>query len=301
MQKVITLVKDYKNKIIMKEVINTIAHSIETKGGFVNSINQLSENEAYDIIFEDEDIKGSLNEELKDFLVKNELDFFITDNTNRRKKLIICDMDSTIIEQECINEIADEFGIKEDIQKITDLTMEGNLDFEKSLEQRVILLKGLDVAKLKNIYDNKISFSPGAKSLVCTMRNNGAYCVLASGGFTFFTEKVSQELGFNEHHGNQLEFLDNKLTGKVLKPVLNTNAKKICLENAVQKLKISIQDTIAVGDGSNDLDMLLAANLGIAYYAKPIVKEKIHYQINYTSLKSVLFMQGYNEKEIRYS
>lgn len=298
MQKVITLVKTLKNKTALPDVVSNLVSIIKSKKGFVKLITTLSDNEACDVIFEAPDLDKSAEEDLYNIADKNKMDFFLTDNVNRRKKLIICDMDSTIIEQECVDEIAFKRGITDNIKEITDLTMEGKMDFNESLKARVALLKDLEIKYLEEIYKDKITFSPGAQELISTMKKNGSFCILVSGGFTFFTEKVSKALGFNEHYGNILKIKDNKLTGEVVMPILDTNAKKLFLEKYVQKLGINIQDSIAVGDGANDLDVLKAAGTGVAYHAKSFLKERIKYKIEYTSLKSILFLQGYRNQDI---
>lgn len=218
-------------------------------------------------------------------------------DSHRKKHLLLCDMDSTMIEQECIDELADFVGVKDKVAAITERAMRGELDFERALEERVRLLKGLSVDKLEEAYQTKISFTPGGKNLVQTMRAGGARCVLVSGGFTFFTAKVRDELGFHQDKANLLDVANDKLTGKVAYPILGKEAKLQTLKEAMFKLDIPKEDTLAVGDGANDLPMLQAAGMGVAFHAKPVVREQAHACLNHADLRGVLYMQGYRQSE----
>lgn len=223
---------------------------------------------------------------------------FQPDNAYRRKKLLISDMDSTIIQQECIDELAAEMGIKPQISAITERAMSGELDFEAALVERVALLKGLDEGALERVYQNRIDFMPGAKELVATMRHHGAHCLLVSGGFTYFTSKVCAALGFHGESANVLELADGKLTGTVQMPVLGKEAKLDALNAACKALDIPRAASLGLGDGANDLPMLQASGLGVAYHAKPAVRAATHAGINHGDLRSVLYAQGYADEEI---
>jgi len=219
-------------------------------------------------------------------------------NAHRRKKILISDMDSTIIEQECIDELADEMGIKPRVAEITERAMRGELDFKMALRERVELLKGLEVEALQRVYDNRIQFMPGARELVATMRRNGAYTMLVSGGFTFFTSKVRDALGFHSDSANILDVAEGRLSGKVVEPILDKEAKLLALREAAFKNDTRLTQTLALGDGANDLPMLQAAGLGIAYHAKPAVRNAAAACINHSDLRAALYAQGYRKEDI---
>ena len=216
---------------------------------------------------------------------------------NRRKKLLIADMDSTMIPVECIDEVADFAGVREQVVAITEPAMRGEISFEEALYARVALLEGLPEAKLQTVFDQRVSLNPGARTTIQTMRANGAYCALVSGGFTFFTERVAAAAGFNEHRANTLLSQDGKLTGKVSEPVLGRQAKIEALEEISARLGITPDDAIAVGDGANDLGMIGVAGLGVAYRAKPVVAEAADAAINHGDLTTLLYLQGYRDAE----
>lgn len=219
-------------------------------------------------------------------------------DANRRKKLLISDMDSTIIQQECIDELADEMGIKPYVAEITERAMRGELDFKMALRERVNLLKGLEVEALQRVYDGRIRFMPGAQELVATMKAHGAYCMLVSGGFTYFTGKVRDALGFHSDSANILEVEQGKLSGKVVEPILDKEAKLFAMKEAAFSHDIRLAECLALGDGANDLPMLQAAGLGIAYHAKPAVREAAAACIDHGDLRVALYAQGYGAAEI---
>jgi len=214
----------------------------------------------------------------------------------RRKKLLICDMDSTLIGQECIDELADFAGVKDRVSAITERAMRGEIGFDGALKERVGLLKGLELSVLQKCFDERIHLNPGARTLCQTMKANGAKAVIVSGGFTFFTGKVAQACGFDAHQANTLIEDDESLTGKVGMPILGREAKQEALENHSQPFG-GPETAIAIGDGANDLAMITAAGLGVAYYAKPAVAAAAHCAINYTDLTTALYFQGYKETE----
>lgn len=204
------------------------------------------------------------------------------------KKLLISDMDSTMIEQECIDELADFVGKKEYVAAITERAMRGELVFEEALRERVALLAGLPVEKLQACSLQKITMMRGAKELVAAFKKQGGKCVLVSGGFTFFTERVAKTLGFDEHYANTLEIKDGALTGRVTPPILGKEAKRAELHRQCELLGITPANVIAIGDGANDLPMLQAAGLGIAYHAKPAVQAAVASHINHGDLSDVI-------------
>lgn len=215
----------------------------------------------------------------------------------RRKQLLVCDMDSTIIEQECLDELADFAGLKEEISAITERAMAGELDFEAALTERVAMLEGLSVSAIEDCYKSRINLSKGAKTLVATMASHGARCLLVSGGFTAFTSKVADAAGFHENYANVLLDDGSILTGDVAHPILGREAKLETLKRAADQLGISAENAIAIGDGANDLAMINAAGLGIAYRAKPIVSASADAAIKATDLRTALYFQGFTEDE----
>lgn len=223
-------------------------------------------------------------------------DFCIQPLKGRKKKLLICDMDSTLIGQECIDELADFAGVKTQVSKITERAMRGHIDFEVALKERVELLKGLPLTDLQTCFDQRITLNSGAKTLCQTMKANGAKTVIVSGGFTFFTSRIATLSGFEHHHANTLIEDGERLSGKVGLPILGRNAKKVSLIKYSQDLG-GAHCAIAIGDGANDLAMIMASGLGIAYRAKPIVAKAAHCAINYTDLTTALYFQGYNDDD----
>lgn len=217
---------------------------------------------------------------------------------NRRKKLLIADMDSTIIGCECLDELADAAGLKPKIAEITERAMRGEILFEPALRERVGLLKGLPLSALEETYRRAVRLNPGAKELLATMRKHGARAVLVSGGFTFFTSRVAKDAGFDDQQANVLLDDGHVLTGKVREPILGREAKLQALRNEIASLKISADDALAVGDGANDLAMIQFAGLGVAYHAKPIVAEAASAAITYGDLTGLLYLQGYRDEEI---
>lgn len=213
------------------------------------------------------------------------------------KKLLISDMDSTMIEQECIDELAEFAGVREQVEAVTEKAMRGELDFEGALRERVKLLKGLPESVLQECFDTRITFSKGAKELVQGMKAQGAYAVLVSGGFTFFTERVAEALGFDAHYANTLEVKDGVLTGEVVPPILGAEAKLTTLQHVCLERGIAPADVLAIGDGANDLPMLQAAGLGVAYRAKPIVREAVAARLDKADLSLLLKAQGIENME----
>jgi phosphoserine phosphatase len=215
----------------------------------------------------------------------------------RRKKLLVADMDSTIINQECIDEIADVAGIKPKIAEITERAMRGELKFEDALNERLSLLAGLTEKQLAEVYDTRITLMPGATTLVATMRKFGAYAALVSGGFTFFTSKVRAKVGFDVDHSNTLGLKDGRMTGKVDGPILGREAKLAFLQQYTKERSLADIQTMAIGDGANDLAMIKAAGLGVAYRAKPIVAAEAQASITHGDLTALLYLQGYRKEE----
>lgn len=225
-------------------------------------------------------------------------DWAITPQTNRRKRLLISDMDSTIIGQECLDELADFAGLKAEVSAITERAMRGELDFAGALTQRVAMLKGLKLGALEACHTERVRLNPGARELVATMKAHGARAVLVSGGFGYFTSRVARMAGFDADRANTLIDDGVALTGAVGVPILGREAKLTALLEETAALGLTADDALAMGDGANDLDMIKAAGLGIAYHAKPIVAAQTLARIAHTDLRAALLFQGYAVSEI---
>lgn len=225
------------------------------------------------------------------------VDLVVQPTEARRKKMLLADMDSTMIEQECIDELAEEAGVGAHVKKITARAMNGELDFEGALIERVRLLEGLPETVIGKVLRERITYMPGGRELLATMRTNGAYCALVSGGFTAFTTHVAQTLGFDENRANTLLIKDGRLTGAPGQPILGREAKVQALAEITAKLGIAETDAIAVGDGANDLGMLGRAGTGVALHAKPSVAAQCDVRVNHGDLTALLFLQGYSRDE----
>ena len=235
----------------------------------------------------------AVGERLRTALQNYPIDVVVQPLAARRRHLFVADMDSTMIEQECIDELADYAGLKAHVAAITDRAMRGEIAFEPALRERVALLKGLPVQVVDEVLEKRITLTPGARTLVATMRANGAHTCLVSGGFTLFTGRVAALIGFDEHRGNTLIVEDGKLAGRVQEPVLGRDAKLATLNELRERLRLSPDDTMAAGDGANDLAMIEAAGLGVAYHAKPKVAEAAHARIDHGDLTALLYIQEY--------
>jgi phosphoserine phosphatase len=215
----------------------------------------------------------------------------------RRKKLFLADMDSTMIGQECIDELADFAGLKAHVADITERAMRGEIEFEPALRERVALLRDLPVSAVDEVLAKRITPTPGGRELVMTMRANGAYTCLISGGFTPFTNAVAAKIGFQENRANELKVRDGKFTGEVTEPILGRAAKLATLVQLRESFDLDEIDTLVVGDGANDLGMIQAAGLGVAYRAKPAVAAAAAARIDYGDLTALLYAQGYRREE----
>ncbi|MEJ0077774.1 MAG: phosphoserine phosphatase SerB [Alphaproteobacteria bacterium] len=230
---------------------------------------------------------------LRTALKDHPVDAVVQPLTHRRKALFVADMDSTMIEQECIDELADYVELKAHVAAITERAMRGEIAFEPALRERVALLKGLPVTVVNEVIEKRITLTPGGRTLVATMRANGAFTCLVSGGFTLFTSRIAAMIGFDEHRGNTLVVEDGKLAGRVQEPILGREAKLATLIELRDRLGLSAADMLAAGDGANDLAMIEAAGLGVAYHAKPKVAQAAHARIDHGDLTALLYLQGY--------
>lgn len=225
------------------------------------------------------------------------VDLVLVQTATRRKRMLLADMDSTMIEQECIDELAEVAGVGAHVKAITARAMNGELDFEGALNERVGLLKGLDASVIDKVLAERITLMPGGITLLATMRAHGAHAALVSGGFTAFTARVSEMLGFDENRANTLIIQDGVLTGQVGMPILGKQAKVDALEEITARLGLAAGDVIAVGDGANDLGMLGRAGLGVALHAKPSVAAQCDVRVNFGDLTALLFVQGYGRSD----
>lgn len=224
------------------------------------------------------------------------VDIALVPSANRRKKLLVADMDSTMIEQECIDEVADTLGVREKVAAITERAMRGDTGFEDALRARVSLLKGVTNQTIRDIIETRLTLTSGGKTLVATMAANSAFCALVSGGFTLFTAAIAEKLGFHENRANRLEFENDRLTGRVTEPILGSAAKKDALNELAGNLG-GPDNALAVGDGANDLEMIRAAGLGVAFRAKPVVAREAAASISHGDLTALLYLQGYEVDE----
>lgn len=232
-----------------------------------------------------------------DAFADRRVDVNLVDDPKRRKQLLIADMDSTMINEECIDELGDALGIKQEIAEITERAMRGELDFEAALDARVKLLKGLPLAKIKEVRREQISYAPGGRVLVQTMRAYGAYTALVSGGFTLFADYFAKRIGFDEATANVLDFEDEILTGTVARPIVGQDTKLEKLNSLAKSHELDISQTMAVGDGANDLKMIKAAGMGVAIHAKPVVAAEAKYRFNHSDLTGLLYLQGYPDED----
>jgi phosphoserine phosphatase len=225
------------------------------------------------------------------------IDIVVQSQIDRRKKLFLADMDSTMIGQECIDELADFAGLKAHVAGITERAMRGEIAFEPALRERVALLKNLPVGVVDEVLKQRITATPGGRELVMTMRAHGAYTCLISGGFTLFTNAVAAMIGFQENRANELKVADGKLTGEVAEPILGRATKLATLVELREAFDLDNLDTLVVGDGANDLGMIEAAGLGVAYRAKPAVAAAAAARIDHGDLTALLYAQGYRREE----
>jgi phosphoserine phosphatase len=276
--------------------VSRVRAALEGIGASVGTPDWLAPGEAADIPFDglaseqaDAAARGALGGEAVDVIAQPA--------EGRRKRLLLADMDSTVVTSETLDELAAFAGLKDRIAAITKRAMDGELDFIQALAERVGMLAGLPVSALERTWE-ATEMTPGAAELVATMRAAGAHCVLVSGGFTFFTARVAERLGFHAHNSNTLLTRDGKLTGRVADPVLDRHAKLATLKRVAAELGLPLSAALAVGDGANDLDMIRAAGLGVAFRAKPIVAAAARAKVDHSDLRALLFAQGFRAQDM---
>jgi phosphoserine phosphatase len=275
-----------------------IGRAAQALPGFV-ATKWLAPRIAADLFFEDER-EGALrlaSERLRTLLGGQEIDVIAQPAAGRRKKLLVADMDSTLIGQECVDELAARAGIGARVAAITERAMSGEIAFEAALRERVALLAGLPQTTIADVLASAIILTPGARALARTMRAHGAYTAIVSGGFTQFTAEIARRLGIHEHRANQLLVEQGRLTGTVAEPILGRDAKLATLRELRAAHGLEAEETLAIGDGANDLSMLAEAGLGIAYHAKPVVAAAAAARIDHNDLTAALYTQGFARSE----
>jgi len=293
MQHVLTLIAPAGQ--LPAPLVARVRSALTALGATAGSPDWLSEEEAADLPFEGLALEQA-QAAAAGALEGASVDSIAQAAEGRRKRLLIADMDSTIVTSETLDELAAYAGLKERVAEITRRSMNGEIDFSAALRERVAMLKGLALSALEATWA-ETRIMPGATELVRTMVANGAHCALASGGFTFFTSRVAEKLGFTSHHANILEDDGNVLAGTVAEPIFDRGAKLATLKRLAAELHLPLADTLAVGDGANDLEMIAAAGLGVAYHAKPVVAAAARVRVDHTDLRALLFAQGYRAAE----
>jgi phosphoserine phosphatase len=287
-----TLISHPAARILAPQVAHKASEAVGASG-----IDWLAENVACDLALPVGIDAETATAALRDCLTLVPVDIVVQESGARQKKILIADMDSTMIDQECIDELADEVGIKSQVAAITARSMNGEIAFEPALRERVALLKGLDAAVIDTIIAGRITLASGGRQLVTTMKKHGAWTALVSGGFDVFTSRIAEKLGFDENRANRLIENAGKLAGTVAEPILGRAAKAAALEEISARLGLQVSDAIAVGDGANDLDMIRLAGIGVALHAKPAVAAEADVRIDHGDLTALLHIQGYRQQD----
>jgi phosphoserine phosphatase len=288
---VATLVSNPSKPALSDALLSHVAQALPEQV----KLTRLDQHIAVDLTFSARSAKerDDISAKIQRSLARKPIDIIVQPIHHRRKSLFVADMDSTMIEQECIDELAAEFRLKQKVANITERAMRGELEFDAALRERVKLLKGLDTMVIPKIISEKITFTPGARTLVSTLRKHGVCTALVSGGFTLFTNRIGTALGFNENHANTLLVQKGRLTGEVAEPILGREAKRKTLIELREQFALQPEETLAIGDGANDLDMIREAGLGIAFRAKPAVAAAADARIDHADLTALLYAQGY--------
>lgn len=289
---VATLIANPSNPVLSTTLAEAAAEALKASGLY-----WLADGIACDVVLRDGTQAAEAEGILRQIIGDLPIDMAIQEQDARRKKILIADMDSTMIGQECIDELAAEVGLKEKVSAITARAMNGEIDFEPALRERVALLKGLPISVVDEVIEKRITLTPGGMELIATMKAKGHYTALVSGGFTVFTSRIAAMLNFDENRANILGEKDGLLDGTVAEPILGKQAKVDALNDIAQRLGISPQDAMAVGDGANDLGMLHLAGAGVALHAKPAVAAEAKIRIDHSDLTALLYLQGYRKSD----
>jgi phosphoserine phosphatase len=289
---VVTLISNPLQAALTSSLVEQVAQVIEAR-----HVYWLCDGVAADLLLPDH--SHTVRSKIEQVLIGQPIDIVIQNSETRRKHILLADMDSTMIGQECIDELADLVGMKESVSHITKRAMNGEIPFEEALRERVALLKGIRKDIVSDVIARRITLTSGGATLVATMKHHGAYTALVSGGFTCFTDPIATLLGFDENRANVLEEENGAFTGSVREPILGREAKAIALSDICARLNKTPHDVMAVGDGANDLAMIKLAGSGVALHAKPIVAEQAQHQINFGDLTALLYMQGYRKSDFR--
>jgi phosphoserine phosphatase len=295
MNHILTLICNPRTTELTNEALEVAIACLSELGAETADANWLAHGVACDIPF------SGLSLKVAEATVRHNfqglpIDIIAQKSVNRQKKLLVADMDSTMVMGETLDNLSEFAGCRDKVAAITSLAMNGELSFVEALKQRVKLLEGLSLDNLKKTMAG-VELTPGGKELVQTMKANGAVTMLVSGGFSYFTDQVRDLIGFDKAKGNNFEISEARLTGQVLEPVIDKYAKLVILKNFAAEYGIAVADTLAVGDGANDLPMIMAANVGVAYHAKPIVSKSARVSINHGDLTALLYIQGYKAKK----
>jgi phosphoserine phosphatase len=298
MENVLTLIGNPAGPVLREEVVDVAGAALyETGAEDVGQPDWLAADQVCDIGFNGVSPEVGY-EAVHQYLQDEPFDIVAQPQAYRRKKLLVADMDSTIIAIECIDELADYAGRRAEVANITERAMRGEIDFSQSLHERAAMLAGLGKDLLEAAFTERLALNDGARELVHTMRANGAYTALVSGGFTFFTSRVRDLVGFDMDQANELLMRGDTLTGAVAEPVLDPHAKLAALQRLTKETGIREEESLAVGDGANDIPMIQAAGLGVAYHAKPLVAAAAKAHINHGDLTALLYVQGYTDADI---
>ncbi|MFT4000584.1 MAG: phosphoserine phosphatase SerB [Rhizobium sp.] len=289
---VATLIANPSNPVLVPAIAEQAAEAVKASGLY-----WLADGIACDIALRDDTDLQAAEANILAVIGSERIDLVIQETETRRKKLLIADMDSTMIGQECIDELAAEVGLKDKVAEITARAMNGEIAFEPALRERVALLKGLPLSVVDDVIARRITLTPGGPELIATMKAKGYYTALVSGGFTVFTSRIGATLGFDENRANILLEENGSLTGFVAEPILGKQAKVDALNDIADKLGISADDALAVGDGANDLGMLQLAGSGVALHAKPTVSAQARMRIDHGDLTALLYIQGYRKTD----
>ncbi len=290
---VLTLIGNMAAAPLESVHIERVSRSLATTG----EVDWLADREACDLFIESSLSAADIVEQARDALSGTAIDAVCTSIEGRRKKLLISDMDSTVINQECIDELGDAIGVGSRIREITAAVVDGDISFSDALRKRMVLMKGMERGLLESVYEERISLQSGARTFVQTMRRHGAFCILVSGGFSFFTRRIAARIGFHDHQGNQLAFADGKLTGEVLEPILGRSAKLTTLTRLCAEKGLEPSNVLAVGDGANDIKMIEAAGLGVAFHGSDSLRKRASACIDHGDLTALLYIQGFRKSE----